>query len=403
MLHRSIIKPNHMQIRGTTPSGIRRSCRLARTAAHPRRCGRAGRSAAALVRHGRVARAQLDERTVRGTRSLCAADIGLTSIEYTCSDGQDSFSQTLTLTATGVNTAKLDRLERFVKRFPIEGVYMTADDLHTRLDEIAQTGGSYTPLQLGLASALACGAFTFLLGGGPIEMLLAFLGAGVGQYVRARLTQRHLTLFGCIALPVAAACLVYAALFRLASLLWPIDAQHQAGYICAMLFIIPGFPFITSGIDMAKQDMRSGLERLAYALMIVVVATLTAWGMALLLRLQPMDFLPLGLPVWARILLRLAASFCGVFGFSLMFNSPVKLSSAAAAIGALSNTLRLELVSLAGFPPAAAAFFGALTAGLLASCISGARVIRASRSPCRRSSSWCRGCISTAPCTIWAR
>ena len=89
--------------------------------------------------------------------------------------------------------------------------------------------------------------------------------------------------------------------------------------------------------------------------------------MALLLRLQPMDFLPLGLPVWARILLRLAASFCGVFGFSLMFNSPVKLACAAAAIGALSNTLRLELVSLAGFPPAAAAFFGALTAGLLAS------------------------------------
>lgn len=119
---------------------------------------------------------------------------------------------------------------------------------------------------------------------------------------------------------------------------------------------------------MSKQDMRSGLERLAYAIMIVVVATLTAWLMALLLRLQPMDFLPLGLPVWARILLRLAMSFCGVFGFSLMFNSPVKLASVAAVIGAISNTLRLELVSLAGFPPAAAAFFGALTArALLAS------------------------------------
>ena len=78
--------------------------------------------------------------------------------------------------------------------------------------------------------------------------------------------------------------------------------------------------------------------------MIVVVATLTAWLMALLLRLQPMDFLPLGLPVWARILLRLAMSFCGVFGFSLMFNSPVKLASVAAVIGALSNTLRLELL-----------------------------------------------------------
>ena len=308
MLHRSIIKPNHMQIPWHDPIRDQKELPVSR-APLPIRAGVVGRVGLLLLSCGTGAwrvRSSMNELS-EALGLVCAADIGLTSIEYTCSDGQDSFSQTLTLTATGVNTAKLDRLERFVKRFPIEGVYMTADDLHTRLDEIAQTGGSYTPLQLGLASALACGAFTFLLGGGPIEMLLAFLGAGVGQYVRARLTQRHLTLFGC------------------------------------------------------------GLERLAYALMIVVVATLTAWGMALLLRLQPMDFLPLGLPVWARILLRLAASFCGVFGFSLMFNSPVKLASAAAAIGALSNTLRLELVSLAGFPPAAAAFFGALTAGLLAS------------------------------------
>ena len=38
-------------------------------------------------------------------------------------------------------------------------------------------------------------------------------------------------------------------------------------------------------------------------------------------------------------------------------------------IGAIANTLRLELVDLINFPPAAAAFIGALTAGLLASLI----------------------------------
>ena len=363
-MHHPIIKPNHMQIPWHDPIRDQKELPVSQ-APLPIRAGVVGRVGLLLLSCGTGAwrvRSSMNE-IAEALGLVCAADIGLLSIEYTCSDGENTFAQTLTLTATGVNTAKLDQLERFVKRFPLDGVYMTADDLHTRLDEIAQAGGSYTPLQQGLASALACGGFTFLLGGGPIEMLCS----GVGQYVRARLTQRHLTLFGCIALSVAAACLVYAGLFRLASLLWPIDPQHQAGYICAMLFIIPGFPFITSGIDMSKQDMRSGLERLAYAIMIVVVATLTAWLMALLLRLQPMDFLPLGLPVWARILLRLAASFCGVFGFSLMFNSPVKLACAAAMIGALSNTLRLELVSLAGFPPAAAAFFGALTAGLLAS------------------------------------
>ena len=52
-----------------------------------------------------------------------------------------------------------------------------------------------------------------------------------------------------------------------------------------------------------------------------------------------------------------------------MFNSPVPMAATAAAIGAVANTLRLELVDLAGMPPAAAAFLGALTAGLLASVL----------------------------------
>ena len=47
------------------------------------------------------------------------------------------------------------------------------------------------------------------------------------------------------------------------------------------------------------------------------------------------------------LLLRLAASFCGVFGFSIMFNSPYKLATLAGVIGAIANTLRLELVDLA--------------------------------------------------------
>ena len=83
---------------------------------------------------------------------------------------------------------------------------------------------------------------------------------------------------------------VYAILLKLAEVLFAVSAQHEAGYICSMLFIMPGFPFITSGIDRAKLDMRSGLERLAYAVLIILVATMTAWIMALLLHLQPVQF-----------------------------------------------------------------------------------------------------------------
>ena len=80
-----------------------------------------------------------------------------------------------------------------------------------------------------------------------------------------------------------------------------------------MLFIIPGFPFITSGIDLAKLDMRSGLERLTYAIIIITVATMTAWIMALILKLQPVDFLTLNLQVPVQILFRLATSFLWSF------------------------------------------------------------------------------------------
>ena len=108
-----------------------------------------------------------------------------------------------------------------------------------------------------------------------------------------------------------------------------ISIHHQAGYICSMLFIIPGFPFITSGIDLAKLDMRSGLERLAYALIIIAVATLAAWMLALVLHLKPMDFLPLNLSKSEYLIFRLIASFFGVLGFSVMFNSPLQLAATA--------------------------------------------------------------------------
>ena len=299
----------------------------------------------------------------------CTVNIGLMSIDYTCFDGKDCFSQSLCLTNTGVNTSKLNRLEHFISDFERNGTDMSGEELHAHLDEIEQLHGLYSPIALGFAAALACSAFTFLLGGGIVEMFLAFVGAGVGNFIRCKLAKHHFTLFLCIVSSVAGACLVYTGLLRAAEQIFNVSLQHQAGYICSMLFIIPGFPFITSGIDLAKLDMRSGIERLVYALVIIVVATITAWIMALALNLKPVDFPVIKISVGLHILLRLLMSFCGVFGFSIMFNSPIVLAASAAVIGAVSNTLRLELVDMAGMPPAAAAFIGALTAGLLASFI----------------------------------
>lgn len=299
----------------------------------------------------------------------CTADIGLMSIEYTCFDGQDGFTQSLCLTNTGVNTSKLNRLEHFIQDFETEGKDMSGEQLHNLLDNIEEIHGLYSPIALGIAAALACGGFTFLLGGGPIEMFCAFVGAGLGNFLRCKLTKHHYTLFLGIVLSVSLACLSYARLLKLGEIFLGLSVKHEAGYICAMLFIIPGFPFITSGIDLAKLDLRSGLERLTYSIIIVLVATMFAWIMAMLLRLQPQDFTSVNLSDVSRLVLRLIASFCGVFGFSIMFNSSIPMAATAALIGSVANTLRLELVDFTGIPAVAAAFIGSLTAGLLASFI----------------------------------
>ena len=299
----------------------------------------------------------------------CTVDIGLMSINYTCFDGDNSFTQSLCLTNTGVNTSQLNRLEKFVIHFQEKELLLSCDKIHSALDEIERIHSLYSPVALAVSAALACGAFTFLLGGGMIEMLCAFIGAGIGNYIRCKLTKHHFTLFLCIISSVSAACFTYTVLLKLLQLVFEVNLLHEAGYICSMLFIIPGFPFITSGIDLAKLDLRSGLERLAYAIIIVMVATMFAWIMALLLRLQPMDFEDLNLTPVLHLILRLIMSFFGVFGFSIMFNSPAPMAATAALIGAIANSLRLELVDLTGMPAPAAAFAGALTAGLLASFI----------------------------------
>ena len=305
----------------------------------------------------------------RTLKMTCSVDIGLVSLEYTCMDAHHSYTQAISLPSTSVNTTKLSQMERFIKEFDQNGSEMTIGEIHSRLEEIAHSKGNYAPYQVGLAAALACSAFVFLLGGGPVEMFCSFIGAGLGNYVRRKMIDHHITLFAGVAVAVAVACLSYLLALSLMQLTFNVSSRHEAGYIGAMLFIIPGFPFITSGLDISKLDMRSGLERMTYAIAIITVATLVGWIVALMVNLRPENFQALPLSALMLFLLRLPASFCGVFGFSIMFNSTPKMAAIAGCIGAIANTLRLELTDLTGIPAGAAAFLGALVAGLLASIV----------------------------------
>ena len=243
---------------------------------------------------------------------------------------------------------------------------ITVRQAHERLDLIESRKPLYSPAFAGFASAVACASFVFLLGGGPYDMIGAFVGAGLGQWMRRRLFAYHLNQFFVTFVCVAAAALACTGTLRLIGIFDPVALSHDTAYIGAMLFVIPGFPLITGGLDMAKIDFPSGIQRVAYVLCIILMATLAGWAVAVMVHLHPEGFEPLGLDPWVNGSLRFVAAFVGVWGFSVLFNSPQRMCLAAALIGAITDTLRLELQDF-NVAPEMATFIGAFLAGILAS------------------------------------
>lgn len=243
---------------------------------------------------------------------------------------------------------------------------LTVRQVHDRLDLIKNRKPLYKPWFAGLASAVACASFAFLLGGGAYDMLGAFIGAGIGHYVRRRMFMHHLNQFVVTFIAVAIGALSCIASLRIIGCFDPSALHHNTAYIGSVLFVIPGFPLITGGLDIAKIDFPSGIQRLCYTMAIILMGTLAGWMVASLVQLDPQGFTPLGLNPWLNAVLRMITAFAGVWGFSVLFNSPQRMCFVAGIIGAITDTLRLTMADF-GVAAEIAAFTGALLAGLLAS------------------------------------
>lgn len=353
------------------------------------------------------------------------ANVNLTDIEATCTDQHERVTEVVDLPTTGVNTERIWLLEHFIdwlnvnlgnpslyhrqgrasqqlvetlsELTPDESVLqgikhasheikqhqkpsssvndatlndqshvLTVHQIHERLDLIKNRKPLYAPWFAGFASAVACAAFTFLLGGGIYDMLGAFIGAGIGHWIRRRMLMKHLNQFVVTFIAVALGALACIGSLALLSLVDPHAIGHNTAYIGSVLFVIPGFPLITGGLDIAKIDFPSGLQRLAYTLAIILMGTLAGWMVASLVQLNPQGFTPYTIDPYINALLRMLAAFAGVWGFSVLFNSPQRMCLVAGVIGAITDTLRLTMVDF-GISVEIGAFVGALLAGLLAS------------------------------------
>lgn len=296
------------------------------------------------------------------------AHVTLTEITTTSHRGRSFRTEVTEVRTVGVNTDRLAELELLAQRVEARAP-VTVDELTAEIDRITAKKPLYPVVLNALWAAVACAAFAFLNNGGTIEVIGAFIGAGLGQGLRRVMLHRGFNQFGVTMLSATLASTSYLGFVEALHLLELTGGVHEAGYVAAALFLVPGFPLVTGALDLAKLDFSAGVARLTWAVMIFVSAAFAVWAVSIVVGLTPDPPGELTLDPATMTWLRLLASFVGVLGFALMFNSPWTMALVAAGVASLPNLLRIEAVLLLDWPPQAAAAVAAFLVGLLAAWI----------------------------------
>ena len=295
------------------------------------------------------------------------AEISITSVVCTFHRGVSFRTVVATQPAPAVDASRIEALEHLTHHLPNR---MSANALTMCLDDIVHSGTHrWSRPVLMVAAGAACAAFA-LLNYFPAEGAAAVaVAAACGQLVRMILASRHLNQLGVVAVAAATSCLVFYLLnWALPLTHLPDDARaFAAGYIAAVLYLIPGFPLFSSMLDLSRFDITAGLTRLCYAMAVITAATMSVALVSAMTGLSPLS-IDAPTPTARWYLLAAVASFVGVGGFALLFNSSRRMVLFAASIGMVANMVRLVMID-AGVQPQYAAYTGGVVVGLLGAVI----------------------------------
>jgi uncharacterized membrane protein YjjB (DUF3815 family) len=195
--------------------------------------------------------------------------------------------------------------------------------------------------------------------------LVVFLAAALGQVTRRLFARRHFNTFGTTLVAAGVASIAYLAGIAIVNATGEGLETHAAGFISSVLFLLPGFALITGALDMAKFDLRAGIERIAYGTMLTMAAGVSVWAASSVVSLDTAPRSDAGLALGAQVAVWAVASFVGVAGFAVLFNSPWRLAMTAALIGTVANTARLYAMD-EGVPVQAATAIACFVVGCLA-------------------------------------
>ncbi len=290
-----------------------------------------------------------------------ASAVTTSEITATSRAGQQFRTEVAEAPHLGVNADRIARLDRFRRSVPER---MSTADVHAALDEIENRSALYPVWANAAFAGAACAAFAVLNRARPLEVAVVFVAAFLGQWVRRVLARHHFNVFGSVMAAAATATGVYIGVMALISAIGSGLETHASGYISSVLFLLPGFALITGALDLAKSDFSAGIPRVVYGTWLTLAAAAVVWAGSLLSPLDTSPREPIDVALWLELLIVAAASFGGVLGFALMFNSPWRMALTAAAIG-LVNVPRVFLIDN-GMAVQTATFLSCFVLGLFA-------------------------------------
>ena len=244
-------------------------------------------------------------------------------------------------------------------------------DVEARLDAIEQTPLRYPSWLLVPLVALACASVAVLAQGGPREALAVLPASAIAYGLHRLLTRLQFNMLAVVVTSAAIASALYVAFAQLITLLAGAPSpRFAAGFVCASIFLIPGFPLVTAGLDLARLDLDTGVPRLTYAAMVVLAMAIGVWLVASATGVSPTPVEALeGHPAWLWTAL-IAASFFAVFGWATMFNVPPGTAVASGVVAIVGNVPRLVLLEN-GVKPHVATFVGCVIIGLGCAVVAG--------------------------------
>ena len=293
------------------------------------------------------------------------AHVTLTEITATSHRGPVFRTEVTEVRQVTVNADRIARLDNLKDQL---APGWTPERLDAALDAIEAKQPPYPAWANASFAGLACGAFAVLNNARLLEIIAVMIAATVGQYLRRALVHRGFNHFGTSMIAATAAATCYLLGVAAINALPFGSATQSAGYISAVLFLVPGFAIVTGALDLAKLDFSAGVSRTAFAVMIFVGSGIGLWIVSLAASLEPGAGEPFAVSGGMVLAIRLVASFVGVLGFALMFNASPGMAVVASVIGAVANIGRLALVDH-GVVIQAATVLACVIVGVLAALV----------------------------------